>query len=82
MITEFGGAVAVPSAVRNNDSHDPGERRHHDQDRRRNREHGQQRDQLDRALGNPAVALAEIDADILCERRIGERSGGYQYEKK
>src|SRR4029077_16044161 len=32
--------------------------------------------QLDRALGDAAATLAEIDADILCERRIGQRSGG------
>jgi len=30
----------------------------------------------------PPFALAEIDADILRERRIGERSGGYQRGKK
>jgi hypothetical protein len=37
---------------------------------------------LDRALGDAAAALAEIDADILRYRRIGERSGGYQGCKK
>jgi len=36
------------------------------------------RDQLDRALGDAAIALAEIDADVLRERRRRQRSGGYQ----
>jgi len=73
MITEFGGAVAVPKAVRSSDSTTrSGERRHHDQDRRRDREDRQQRNQLDGALGDPAIALAEIDADVLRQTRIGE----------
>ena len=51
--------------------------------RRCNRQHGEQRDQLDRTLAHAAVAgAAKIDADILRERRIGERSGGYQNEKE
>jgi hypothetical protein len=37
---------------------------------------------LDRALGDAAIALAEIDADILRERRLDQRSGGYQGGKK
>jgi hypothetical protein len=32
---------------------------------------------LDRTLGDAAIALAEIDTDILRERRFGQRSGGY-----
>ena len=76
------GRGAERGAQQRQHHHDPGERRHHDQDRRRDRQHRQQRDQLDRALGDAAAALAEIDADVLRERRIGQRSGGYQCGKE
>jgi hypothetical protein len=33
-------------------------------------------DQLDRALGDAAIALAEIDADVLRKRRLRQRGGG------
>jgi hypothetical protein len=54
---------------------DTRERRHHYQDRRRQREHLQQRDDLDDALGQPATvgALAEIDADVLRNGRSCEQ---------
>ena len=83
-MTEFGGAVAVPSAVRNSDSTTT----IRVNDVIMIRIDGaidstvRQRDQLDRALGDAAIALAEIDADVLRERRIGQRSGGYQCGKK
>jgi hypothetical protein len=33
---------------------------------------------LDRTLGNAAIALTEIDADVLRQRRARQRAGGYQ----
>jgi Flagellar motor switch protein FliM len=51
---------------------DAGEGRHHHQDRRRERQHGNERDQLDHALGE-ARALAEIDADVLGGGRMRRR---------
>jgi len=65
----------VPSAQRQHHD-DTRERRHHDQDRRGDRQHRQERDQLDRALGDATTLAAQIDADVLRERRIGQRSGG------
>ncbi len=69
-ITALGGAVAVPSAVRSSDSTTTmrRERRHHHQDGGRQRQHREQRDHLDHALGE-AAALSEIDADICAPRR-------------
>src|SRR5512134_2051820 len=71
-ITVLGGAVALPSAVRNSDSTTT--IRVNDVTMTRidgARQHRDQRDQLDHALGQ-AGALAEIDADVLgCGRMSG-----------
>ncbi len=63
-----GGGGAERGAQQREHHHDAGERRHHDEDRGRQRQHRQQRDHLDHALGEPA-ALSEIDADVLRARR-------------
>jgi hypothetical protein len=66
--------------VRSNDQHhhDARERGHHHQDRRCQRQDGQQRDQLNDAHVEAAAggALAEIDADILSgeQRRRNDES--------
>src|SRR5882757_8268644 len=82
MMTEFGGAVAVPKAVRNSDSTTT------------IRVNDVIMIRIDGAVnsainwiarsGDAAATLAaEIDADVLRERRIGQRSGGdYQGSKE
>jgi hypothetical protein len=42
-----------------------------DQDRGRNRQDGEQRNQLDGALGDAAAGAAEINADVLRPCRSG-----------
>ena len=81
--TVFAGAAARRSATQERQHHDnPRERGHHHQDGRREGQDGEQKDRLDHASGDrTAGALAEIDADVLRQRRIGERSGGGQDQK-
>ena len=68
------GGGAERGAQERQHHHDARERRHHDEDRRRDRQHRDQRDELDRALGD-AAALAEIDADVLRGRRLDQEAG-------
>src|SRR6476661_5751233 len=75
-MTELGGAERGAQERQHHD--DAGERGHHDEDRGRQRQHRQQRDHLDHALGE-TPALREVDADLLRAggRRQRDDQSGY-----